>query len=269
VTSALAALLPFWMRVSVCESPRYLAATGQLEDAARVLRAVARRNRVAFPEGRLVAPPPVSPTPVAALWAPGLRRDTTMLWTAWFALALAYYGVFTWLPKIFVERGFDFVATYGYAVALAVAQLPGYFSAALLVERIGRRPTLALYLAASAVFTLVFAVVGGAAAIVTAAVVMSFFALGAWGALYAYTPELYPTEVRATGIGWASGMSRIAGALAPTIGGYLLALSLTSGLAVYAAAFAVGAVAVAVLGRETGVRAASRGARSRRHPSPA
>ncbi len=70
--------------------------------------------------------------------------------------------------------------------------------------------------------------------ILAAAVWMSFFNLGAWGALYAYTPELYPTEVRTTGMGWASGMTRIAGALAPTLGGYLLPLSLTLALTVYA-----------------------------------
>ena len=47
---------------------------------------------------------------------------------------------------------------------------------------------------------------------------MSFFALGAWGALYAYTPEAYPTSLRGTGMGTASGMTRIAGAIAPSLG---------------------------------------------------
>lgn len=70
-------------------------------------------------------------------------------------------------------------------------------------------------------------------------------------ALYAYTPELYPTSVRATGVGWASGASRIAGAAAPLVGGLLLPVSLTVALVPYAAGFLVAAAAVLLLGRET------------------
>jgi putative MFS transporter len=44
---------------------------------------------------------------------------------------------------------------------------------------------------------------------------LSFFNLGAWGALYAVTPELYPTALRGTGAGWAAGFGRIASILAP------------------------------------------------------
>ena len=84
-----------------------------------------------------------------------------------------------------------------------------------------------------------------------AATWMSFFNLGAWGALYAYTPELYPTEMRTTGMGWASGMTRIAGAIAPTLGGYLLPISLVWALSLYAVAFLVGGITVFVLGVET------------------
>ena len=44
---------------------------------------------------------------------------------------------------------------------------------------------------------------------------LSFFNLGAWGALYAVTPEMYPTSLRATGSGWAAGVGRIASIGAP------------------------------------------------------
>ncbi len=80
---------------------------------------------------------------------------------------------------------------------------------------------------------------------------MSFFSLGAWGALYAYTPELYPTVVRTTGMGAASGMTRIAGSIAPLLGGLLLSYSLVAGLSAFAASFLIGAAVVAALGVET------------------
>ncbi len=256
-TSAVAAFLVFWIRRRVPESPRYLAASGRHEEAAAILARVAERNGRSMPAERLVARAAGERGSVRALWRPSLRRSTLMLWSAWFAISLGYYGVFLWLPSILVDRGFSFFATYGSVFLLGLAQIPGYLSAAYLVERWGRRSTLAAYLFGSAVFTYLFALATGFEAILAAALVMSFFALGAWGALYAYTPELYPTVVRTTGMGAASGMTRIAGSIAPLLGGYLLAISLVAGLSAYAAAFLLGAVVVATLGVETRGRALS------------
>jgi putative MFS transporter len=107
------------------------------------------------------------------------------------------------------------------------------------------------YLLVSAAGTFVFALAPGTGLLLTGGITMSAFSLGAWGALYAYTPELYPTSVRGTGFGAASGMSRIAGALAPVIGGALLASSLVLPLTMYALGFLLGAAAVGLLGIET------------------
>jgi len=251
--SAVAALLVFWIRLRVPESPRFLATRGRLDEAWAVLEQVARANGRILPPGRLRPLPRRPKVAVAALWRREFWRVTLMLWVAWFCISLAYYGVFSWLPQLFVQRGFTFLQTYQYVFILALAQLPGYFSAAYLVERWGRRPTLAVYLVASGVFAYLFAVVAGDVWIVGAAVLMSFFSLGSWGALYAYTPELYPTEIRTTGMGWASGMTRIAGSIAPTLGGVLLqyADNIVVPLSVWTAAFIVGGAVVALLGVET------------------
>jgi len=88
-------------------------------------------------------------------------------------------------------------------------------------------------------------------AVVASAILLSFFALGAWGALYAYTPEAYPTIIRTTGIGAASGMTRIAGAIAPSIGALVAGGSLSLPLAVFAIAYAVAGFAALALPSET------------------
>ena len=80
---------------------------------------------------------------------------------------------------------------------------------------------------------------------------MSFFAPGAWGGAVRLYPEVYPTQVRATGMGTASGMTRIAGALAPLVGGLLLPVSLTAALTGYAGAFLAGGLAVLAVQAET------------------
>ena len=80
---------------------------------------------------------------------------------------------------------------------------------------------------------------------------MNFFSLGAWAALYAYTPEAYPTNLRASGMGAATGYARIAGVVAPLAGGALLSVSLVSALSMFAASFAVAAAVVAWYASET------------------
>lgn len=245
--SAIPGALGYWLRVGVPESPRFLLVRGREAEARAVLAQVARENGVRLELGRLELPPPSGH---AGIWGAGLARRTLLLSLVWFFLSLGYYGIFTWLPSIFVQQGFDFVRSYGYLVLLALAQLPGYALAAVLVDRIGRRATLALFLALGAAGTYLFAVTSAPWQIVASGMLLSFALLGAWGALYTLTPELYPTEVRATGMGWASAMARVAGVIAPTLGGLLLALSLPLALTVYAVAFVAGAGAALLIREE-------------------
>jgi putative MFS transporter len=75
--------------------------------------------------------------------------------------------------------------------------------------------------------------------------------LGAWGALYVFTPELFPTEVRAAGMGWASAMARVAGIIAPFIGARLSGNNLPLALAVYASFFVLAFIAALLVGQDT------------------
>ncbi|MFH5823549.1 MFS transporter [Georgenia sp. AZ-5] len=194
--------------------------------AAQTGRAATMTEVPATPAGVPVVTPEAAPLGTAAaapsglrgfrtLWAPALRTRTLGLWLVWFFVNFAYYGAFTWLPTLLVADGMSMVRSFGYTVIITTAQLPGYAAAAYLIERWGRRPTLATFLVGSAVAALLFAVASTPAGVITAGCLLSFFCLGAWGALYAVTPEMYPTAVRGTGAGWAAGFGRIASILAP------------------------------------------------------
>ncbi|MBX9245367.1 MFS transporter [Actinotalea ferrariae] len=185
--------------------------------------------------------PPAGP---AGLWSRPMRRRTTAAWVVWFAVNFAYYGAFIWLPSILVASGYSLVQSFGYTLVITLAQLPGYAVAAVLIETWGRRATLATFLVGSAVSAGLFGWAGGTTGVLVAGMLLSFFNLGAWGALYAVTPEIYPTSLRGTGSGWAAGFGRIASILAPLAVPPLLAAGgkeLT--FAAFAAAFVVAAVA--------------------------
>jgi len=199
-----------------------------------------------------VAPARTGRTRIADLWSAGYARRTAMLWILWFGVVLTYYGIFLWIPTLLVARGLAEVRSNEFFFLSTLAQVPGYFSAAWLVERWGRKPTLVAYLIGSAAAALLFGNAGtGTDAFVWAAL-LSFFNLGAWGIVYTYTPELYPTAVRATGAGVAAAVGRVGGIIGPYLTPVLVPVIAQSGVfALFMALLLITAAAVALLGEET------------------
>jgi MFS transporter, putative metabolite:H+ symporter len=243
-----------YLRRAIPESPRFLQARGRHDEAVAVVRDVERQcgvEPVPLEPGGAVARPAAR---FADLWRGSLRRRTAMLWVLWFAMIYSYYGIFTWLPTLLVAKGHTLTRSFGYTLAITAAQIPGYFSAALLVDRWGRKPTLTAYMLGCAASAYAFGAAETPAQILLWGCLLSFFNLGAWGVVYTYTPENYPTAVRATGSGWAVGFGRVGGILAPMVVAWLLGS--WSGRTdvvfnVFAAVILVGVAAVVLLGEET------------------
>lgn len=218
---AVPALYAAVVRFGLPESVRFLESRGRIGEAEATVRRFEKSAGVPSPAEPVAivdtpAQPRLSPgSQVAALWARPHRRQTAALWLVWFCVNFSYYGAFVWLPTILVASGFSLVRSFGYTLIITLAQLPGYLVAAWLVEKWGRNKTLALFLTGSAVSAVLFGLAAAEWQVIGAGMLLSFFNLGAWGALYAVTPELYPTELRATGSGWAAGVGRIASILAP------------------------------------------------------
>jgi putative MFS transporter len=210
---ALPALYAVAVRRGLPESVRFLELRGRVAEAEAAVRRFEDAAGVAPVPSPL--PEPTTPPGPLALWAAGTRVRTAALWTVWFSINFAYYGAFIWLPTLLVANGFSLVRSFGYTLVITLAQLPGYAAAAFLIEAWGRRATLATFLAGSAVGAALFAAANGGTAVLVTGMVLSFFNLGAWGALYAVTPEVYPTALRATGAGAAAGFGRLASIAAP------------------------------------------------------
>ena len=132
-----------------------------------------------------------------------------MSWAMWLSITFSYYAFFTWIPSLLVESGMTVTKSFGYSIAIFAAQIPGYFSAAWLNERIGRQATIACYMVLGGLSAVGLAVSHADGAVTMAGVCLSFFMNGTYAGLYAYTPEIFPTAVRATGMGTASSVGQI------------------------------------------------------------
>lgn len=187
------------------------------------------------------------------LWAKPHRRSTIMLWILWFTVVFSYYGMFLWLPSVMVLKGFSLVRSFQYVLIMTLAQLPGYFTAAYFIEKFGRKFVLIVYLLLTAVSAAWFGNATTEGMLIAAGICLSFFNLGAWGGMYAYTPELYPTIIRSTGVGLAASFGRIGGVIAPLLVGILVGRDVAIGSIfwIFFVTIIVGVIAVLVLGTET------------------
>jgi putative MFS transporter len=237
---AVPALYAVVVRWGLPESVRFLEMRGRVDEAEAAVRRFEKAAGVAPVESP--APRPTPSVAWSALWAVGTRTRTAALWVVWFCINFSYYGAFIWLPSLLFASGFTLVKSFGFTLLITLAQLPGYAVSAFLIERWGRRPTLAVFLLGSAAGAGMFAAADGDTAVLVTGMVLSFFNLGAWGALYAVTPEAYPTALRARGAGAAAGFGRLASIAAPLCVPPLLEAG-GSGLVfgVFAAFFVIGA----------------------------
>lgn len=190
---------------------------------------------------------------ISSVWSKDYRKATIMLWVLWFCVVFSYYGMFLWLPSVVMLKGFSLVKSFQYVLIMTLAQLPGYFTAAWLIERYGRKFVLATYLTGTAISAFFFGASDSVSQLLIFGMLLSFFNLGAWGALYAYTPEQYPTAIRATGAGMAASIGRVGGILGPLMVGYLVAVnsSITLIFSLFCASILVAVAAVLLLGKET------------------
>ncbi|MCD2336520.1 MFS transporter [Bacillus cereus] len=190
---------------------------------------------------------------IKSVWSGEYRKATIMLWILWFCVVFSYYGMFLWLPSVMVLKGFSLIKSFQYVLIMTLAQLPGYFTAAWFIERLGRKFVLVTYLIGTACSAYLFGVADSLTVLIVAGMLLSFFNLGAWGVLYAYTPEQYPTVIRGTGAGMAAAFGRIGGILGPLLVGYLVAseASLSLIFTIFCGSILIGVFAVIILGQET------------------
>ena len=175
-----------------------------------------------------------------------------MLWILWFSTGFAYYGFFTFAPTLLVALGYTIVTSLGVSLLSYIMQAPGYYVAAFISDKIGRKLLLVIFMLAGASVAIALAYSRMFVLIIVLYALMSFFLNGLFGGVYIYTPEQYPTKFRTSGMGYASSFARVGAIASPILFGVLLSSIHFSGIFVMSfIIMLIGALAVIILGKET------------------
>lgn len=163
-------------------------------------------------------------TALRQIWSAEYWRATLCLSILWFVIMFAYYGMFLWLPSVLVMRGFSMVHGFWYTVLMSLAQLPGYYLAAWLIGKVRRKLVLTGYLVGTMLSAAAFGLATTPIMILISGAWLSFFTLGAWGIMIAFTPGQFASEVRGMGMGFAQSIGRIGATIGPFLVGALMAV---------------------------------------------
>ncbi len=164
---------------------------------------------------------------ISKLFSNNYKISTLQLWAALFFAFGCLYFLISWIPKLSTDAGLSIeLAIYAGTIfnvgAFFGIVLQGYFS-----SKIGLKKTISFFLLLTFLLMASFKLFVGTDLLLLVYFLLGFSLQGGFVGLYAVATRLYPTEFKTTGVGWAIGMGRVGGILAPLIGGFFISIGLS------------------------------------------
>jgi MFS transporter, putative metabolite:H+ symporter len=217
VIAGVGALIVWWLRKNLPESPRWLEAQGRHAEADALLTAIEKRAAAPLPP--VVLPPPALAADFAALARPPLLLR--MVVGSWVLITIntLIFGFVTWLPQFFVQQGLTITRSFEYTLVLVIASPAGCALGAWCADFVGRRASIIGASVATVVLGAAYATFTAATApevILTVGFLLVLAIYVQVAILFGvYTPELFPTEVRLRANGICNTLGRAATIVSP------------------------------------------------------
>jgi len=219
------------------------------------------RRSVAEPKAWREAPRAVRP-PLGALFKSPLGARTAAAVALSTAVMFGYWGLFTWLPSFLaspIEKGgagLGLVKSTAWIIPMQIGAFLGYLSFGFISDKLGRRPSVFLFLTAAAIVVPIYGMMARSPnVLMVLGPLVGFFGHGYFSVFGALLAELFPTELRGTAQGFCYNAGRAMSALAPTtIGVLATTMGLGTALMVTSAFFLTGAGLIFLLPETRGHR---------------
>ena len=225
---ALPAVLVFFIRRGVPESPRWLADRGRDREVGASLAYVgvsgatieAARAELAALPAVMAEEPEVG---FRDLFTVRFARRVAHTWLMWFCSGFAAFAFSVWLPSIFATYShINLTRTLVYTFIVAGTSVVGRVAAFSLIDLFGRKALIVIGYGVAGCAALGFTgATTGTALLVSAMVYAAFADIGSL-AMTVYTPEVYPVRIRGKGAAIAMGWGRFGGMVSPVVAGFLI-----------------------------------------------
>ena len=255
------ALVVPYLRKGIPESPRWLASKSRFDEAEKIVDNI---EEIVSKNGQISLPPPViSDIKVKERksdWRELFRgiylRRTLTVWVIWFCAYFVTYGLTAWLPSLYsTVYKLPLQQSLQYSLITSIGGLAGAFFCAMLIDIVGRKIwfSIAFFGGAFFMFLLWNSGAGTPSLVLLYASLSYVFIASISMALYLYSPEIYPTRMRALGSSVGSGWLRIASALGPIFTGLILSAygSIDLVFAMFAIVALIGGIITAFFAVET------------------
>ncbi|PPI81081.1 MFS transporter [Marinobacter flavimaris] len=243
-------LLPLMIKY-LPESVAFLMAQKREGEARNILCQVAPFKAINEQDVLVVPPTTESKAPVLELFRGGRAMSTLMFWVAFFNCLLMVYALGSWLPKLMSAAGYPLDSSLMFLMVLNIGAIVGAVGGGWLADRFSLRSVLVSFFILGSGSLITLGYENPMWVLYTLMGIAGATTIGSQILLYAYVAQYYPTSIRSTGLGWASGIGRNGAIVGPMLGGTLLALALPHHVNFLALAVpgAIATVAIALVGR--------------------
>jgi putative MFS transporter len=251
------ATLIWWVRRGLPESPRWLAEHGRGAEADAILRRIEATisRRIGAPLALIdvsVPEPSVGQGGYAALFRGPMLRRTLMLIVASCAITVAYFGFSNWLPSLLQARGVDVTKSLAYTALIALSYPLAPYAFSWFADRFERKWQIFAGAAITVIAGLLFSIQTTAAGWIACGLLITVANNLASYAIHTYRSELFPTVLRARGIGMVYSIDRLTAAFNSYLIGFILLQAGVSGVLIFVAgAMMIAMLVIGILGPRT------------------